>query len=342
MSPQEMVRLQKELGAIILRDPAVKAIGSQTGSTDSPNPANTGSFTIVLKPRDQRGASARQVIDRLRPQFAQVPGANVFLQPGAGHQCRCPARTRQLAIHIAGRRRRRTGRVVAEDAGEDANLAAACRRNERSSRQCPAAQDHHQPRSGIAFRHHAAIDRRHAQRRLWAAPDHAVFTPSSIPISSSWKFCRNCRRPVFARPAVREIAADRRRRSAVDASSTSIPSKAGPLPDHPSGAISRGHADVQSAPRDRARTGGRCVNARRGRARHAAADHLLVPGRRPGVSAIAVEHAGADPGASLVVVYIILGILYESFIHPLTILSTLPSAGIGALLALRFGGMESR
>src|SRR5258708_11736947 len=44
--------------------------------------------------------------------------------------------------------------------------------------------------------------------------------------------------------------------------------------------------------------------------------------------------------ASLVVVYIILGILYESFIHPLTILSTLPSAGIGALLALRFGQMD--
>src|SRR6202040_1254625 len=44
--------------------------------------------------------------------------------------------------------------------------------------------------------------------------------------------------------------------------------------------------------------------------------------------------------ASLVVVYIILGILYESFIHPLTILSTLPSAGVGALLALRFGHMD--
>ncbi len=44
--------------------------------------------------------------------------------------------------------------------------------------------------------------------------------------------------------------------------------------------------------------------------------------------------------ASLVVVYIILGILYESFIHPLTILSSLPSAGIGALLALRFGDMD--
>src|SRR5262249_30380682 len=45
-------------------------------------------------------------------------------------------------------------------------------------------------------------------------------------------------------------------------------------------------------------------------------------------------------GAALVVVYIILGMLYESFIHPLTILSTLPSAGVGALLALRLGGMD--
>jgi multidrug efflux pump subunit AcrB len=45
-------------------------------------------------------------------------------------------------------------------------------------------------------------------------------------------------------------------------------------------------------------------------------------------------------GAALIVVYIILGILYESFIHPLTILSTLPSAGLGALLALNLGHMD--
>ncbi len=44
--------------------------------------------------------------------------------------------------------------------------------------------------------------------------------------------------------------------------------------------------------------------------------------------------------AALIVVYIILGMLYESFIHPLTILSTLPSAGVGALLALNFGHMD--
>ena len=44
--------------------------------------------------------------------------------------------------------------------------------------------------------------------------------------------------------------------------------------------------------------------------------------------------------AALIAVYIILGMLYESYIHPLTILSTLPSAGVGALLALRLGHMD--
>jgi multidrug efflux pump len=42
----------------------------------------------------------------------------------------------------------------------------------------------------------------------------------------------------------------------------------------------------------------------------------------------------ADPGRGGHCVYIVLGVLYESYIHPLTILSTLPSAGVGALLAL--------
>ena len=44
--------------------------------------------------------------------------------------------------------------------------------------------------------------------------------------------------------------------------------------------------------------------------------------------------------AALAAIYIVLGMLYESYIHPITILSTLPSAGIGALLALQFSGIE--
>ena len=61
-------------------------------------------------------------------------------------------------------------------------------------------------------------------------------------------------------------------------------------------------------------------------------------------TAAAYQASQANEGililAALVTVYIVLGVLYESFIHPLTILSTLPSAGVGALLALRLFGLD--
>ena len=52
------------------------------------------------------------------------------------------------------------------------------------------------------------------------------------------------------------------------------------------------------------------------------------------------NEAGADPGGASITVYIVLGVLYESLVHPLTILSTLPSAGVGAVLALLIFGAE--
>ena len=168
---------------IILRDPDVQAMGSQTGSTDSPNPANTGGFTIVLKPREERTATARQIIDRLRPQFAQVPGANVFLQPTQD-------------INVGARIGRGSYQYTLQDANVDEliewsqkmlreaeDAAAARRRHERSPRQRAADAAHHQSRPGLPLRHLAAAHRRHAQRCLWAAPDHPVSTPSSTPIS---------------------------------------------------------------------------------------------------------------------------------------------------------------
>jgi multidrug efflux pump subunit AcrB len=79
-SPEEMMRLNRELGAVILRDPDIAAFGSTTGSTGGAKTANTGDFTIVLKPRDQRQLGASQIIDRLRPQLAKITGANLYLQ----------------------------------------------------------------------------------------------------------------------------------------------------------------------------------------------------------------------------------------------------------------------
>ena len=109
--------------------------------------------------------------------------------------------------------------------------------------------------------------------------------------------------------------------------------------DLPPGPVPGRDPDLQSAARRRARRGGRCHHRGGARDRHAAVGHRDLPGQRPGVPDLAASEP-ALIAAALVVVYIILGMLYESFIHPLTILSTLPSAGVGALLALNLGHMD--
>src|SRR5215470_17696119 len=75
-----MKRVQRELSAVIARDPDLASFGSFFGS-GSGNTLNTGRFFIGLKPRDERTASATEIINRLRPQLAKVEGANLFLQP---------------------------------------------------------------------------------------------------------------------------------------------------------------------------------------------------------------------------------------------------------------------
>ena len=81
ISPQEMARLMVALGEVVLSDPDVAALGSAMGSTGSAQTANTGRFFIALKPRDKRTATASDIINRLRPQLANVEGVSLVLQP---------------------------------------------------------------------------------------------------------------------------------------------------------------------------------------------------------------------------------------------------------------------
>jgi multidrug efflux pump subunit AcrB len=72
--PKQMMRLLREFGEVILRDPAVAGFGAQTGTTGGAQTANTGRFFIALKPRDEPDLTSSQVIDRLRPELAKVQG----------------------------------------------------------------------------------------------------------------------------------------------------------------------------------------------------------------------------------------------------------------------------
>ena len=83
VSSEEMQRLQRILGEVILHDPNVAGFNSQTASTGgngNAQTANTARFIIVLKPRNERALSASQIINRLRPKIAKVEGVNLFLQ----------------------------------------------------------------------------------------------------------------------------------------------------------------------------------------------------------------------------------------------------------------------
>jgi HAE1 family hydrophobic/amphiphilic exporter-1 len=83
ISSEEMQRLERVLGEIILRDPDVAGVNSQAASTGGngfAQTANTARFTIVLKPRRERTLSASEIINRLRPQIAKIEGVNLFLQ----------------------------------------------------------------------------------------------------------------------------------------------------------------------------------------------------------------------------------------------------------------------
>ncbi|MBV9968508.1 MAG: efflux RND transporter permease subunit, partial [Xanthobacteraceae bacterium] len=81
ISPEEMMRLQREIDQVLLADPAIASVASQIGSTFGAQTSNTGRFSVVLIPREERDADASQVIDRLRPKLAKVTGATAYLQP---------------------------------------------------------------------------------------------------------------------------------------------------------------------------------------------------------------------------------------------------------------------
>jgi hydrophobe/amphiphile efflux-1 (HAE1) family protein len=338
VSPQEMMRLQQELGEIILRDPDVQAMGSQTGSTDSPNPANTGGFTIVLKPRDERKASARQIIDRLRPQFAQVPGANVFLQPTQD-------------INVGARLGRGSYQYTLQDSNID-ELIEWSQTMLQKLRSLPELADASSDLLANAPQLKLTINRDQASR----------FGISSQLIDDTLNDAYGQRQitQYFTQLntyfVILEILPELQANLAsLDRLYVKSPLTGGIVPLSTFVGVDSSRAGPLSVTHQAQFPSVTLTfNLRPGVSLGQAVDAITTAAADLGMPAQIISSFQGDAQAfqnslssmpvlvlaALVVVYIILGILYERFIHPLTILSTLPSAGIGALLALRFGQMD--
>jgi HAE1 family hydrophobic/amphiphilic exporter-1 len=332
-SPYEMMRLQQQLGAIILRDPDVAAMGSQTGSTDSPNPPNTGSFTIVLKPRDQRMATARQVIDRLRPQLARVLGANAFLQPTQD-------------INVGARVGRGSFQYTLQDADIGELIEWSQRMLEKMS-DLPELADSSSDLLANAPYLRLAINRDQASR--------FGITPQLIDDTVNDAYGQRQITQFYTQLntyfIILEILPELQKN--LDSLNqlyikSPLTNGAVPLSTLVSFDTSRvGPLSVTHQSQFPSVT--LTFNLRTGIALGQAVDAITEAAATLGMPPTVISSFQGDAQAfqqslstqpvlilaALVVVYIILGILYESFIHPLTILSTLPSAGVGALLALR-------
>jgi len=82
VSFKEMAKKQLELGAILLTDPAIATYSSNVGQGSGGRTGNNGQFFISLKPWEERHATAQEIIARLRPKLAKVEGAQLYLQAG--------------------------------------------------------------------------------------------------------------------------------------------------------------------------------------------------------------------------------------------------------------------
>jgi hydrophobe/amphiphile efflux-1 (HAE1) family protein len=338
VSPDRMMRLQRELGDVILSDPDVQAFASQTGNNDNPTTANTGRFSIVLKPHHQRKASAFQVMDRLRTKLAQVTGANLFMQV---------AQDINVGVRVS-----RGGFEYTLQAVDIAELTEWSQKLLERMRTLPELANVSSDLLANSPQLNVVINRDQASRFGISAQliDDTIYDAYGQRQVTQYYTQLN------TSPVILEITPELQRDlSSLDRLYVKSPVTGGVVPltalvDIDSSKV--GPLAVTHQGQFPAVT--LAFNLRPGVALGQAVDSISQAARDIGMpgSIIGTFQGNAQAfqnslsttpvliGAALIVVYIILGMLYESFIHPLTILSTLPSAGIGALLALRLGGMD--
>ncbi len=337
-SPEEMMRLMHDLGDVILHDPDVESFGSQTGSTGSAQSANTGRFFITLKSRDERNLNASQIIDRLRPQLARVQGANLFLQPSQD-------------INVGARIARGSFQYTLQDSNID-ELNEWSQKLLEKLRTVPQLADVTSDLLANAPRLMVTINRDQASR--------FGISPQAIDDTLNDAFGQRQITQYFTQLktyfVVLEILPELQKDFAtLDRIYIKSPLTGGAVP-------------LSSLVEVESNGVGPLLISHQGQFPAVTITFNLMPGVALGQAVEAVNRASREVGmpsaliptfqgnaqafqtslnsepalitAALIVVYIILGVLYESFIHPLTILSTLPSAGVGALLALRLGHMD--
>ena len=279
----------------------------------------------------QRKARADEVIARLRPKLVAGPRHHALPAGGAGRARRRPRVAHAVPVHAQDAEPRRAPRPGRRKMLERAAQAARAARRRAPISRPPASSWTSTIDRDTAAR--LGITPQAIDDTLYDAFGQRQVATSFTPLNQYRVVLEAT--PALSRPAPTQLDARlrARRRTARRCRCRAI-AKFGiaptPAVDQPPGPVPRDDALVQPGARRRARAGGRrAIRARR--ARRSACRPASTPAfrarRRPSSASLSSE-----PWlilAALLAVYIVLGMLYESLIHPITILSTLPSAGAG-------------
>ena len=325
-----MAEKQQALADVVLKDPAVESLSSFIGIDGTNTTLNSGRMLINLKPLNERKVSASDVIRRLQPQLDKVEGITLYMQPVQD-------------LTVEDRVSRTQFQYTLEDANAD-ELNTWTTKLVDKLRTLPQLSDVATDQQTLGSQAKLVIDRVTASR--------LGITPLAIDNVLYDAFGQRQVTTLFTQlnqyhlvlEALPEFQKDPAKLNDIYVKSTS------------GGAVPLGtftHFESGSAPL--------AIN-RQGQFPSVTISFNLAPGAALGQATTAIERAQKELEmplsvqasfqgtaasfqaslknelwlilAAVVTVYIVLGVLYESYIHPITILSTLPSAGVGAILAL--------
>jgi HAE1 family hydrophobic/amphiphilic exporter-1 len=346
VSFEQMVKYQQELAAIVAKDPNVENYFSSVGVGGVGLTGNTGRIFMKLKPRKERPLSAEELIRDLRPKLARVPGIRVSLQ-------------NPPVIRVGGRLSRSLYQFTLQspDAPELYRHAALF---EERLRALPDLRDVgsdlqlKNPQLQVVFDRDKAstmgvtaqgISARMVEEAFWNAyatrQISTVNTPNNqyqviLEIDPKFQNDPSALSMLYIRSTTGQNAAAQP--MVPLGSLASLKYSAGPLSVNHSGQLPSATMSF---------------NLREGVALGDAVETINRLARESLPATISTNFQGTAQefqssikslwvllALAVFVVYLVLGILYESFIHPLTILSGLPSAGLGALIALYYFSMD--
>src|SRR6266404_3850805 len=335
ISFEDMVKHQNVIADVIQHDPNVESMSSTVGAGGRNSGGNTGTIFIVLNPPNQRKLSADQVVEELRPKLSREPGIRAFIQ-------------NPPSINIGGRSSRSLYQVTLQSTST-ADLYDAVRLLEKNMREVQSIQDVNSDLQVNTPQINVDIDRKQASA-LGVTVQQIQTTLGDAfgvrQISTIYKSTNEYQVILEVKPEYQQDPSALGRLYIHSSTGTLVPLRT-------VATLSNGVGPAQVNHLRQLPSATVSFNLRPGISLGQATTEVQALAKRILAATITTTFQGTAQvfqsslqnltlllGVAVLVIYLVLGVLYESFIHPLTILSGLPSAGLGALLTLLIFGRE--